>query len=86
VFYTDGITEATNRAGEQFGIDRLDSTLLNCPVGARNLVEAILHQLELFTEGLSASDDRTLLTAAFSLEGESHDSNRSEETFAEMQV
>ena len=30
VFYTDGITEATNPAGEMFGLDRLDEALENC--------------------------------------------------------
>ena len=34
VFYTDGVTEAENLAGEQFGLKRLDETLENCSIAA----------------------------------------------------
>jgi sigma-B regulation protein RsbU (phosphoserine phosphatase) len=63
VLYTDGITEAYNGAGEQFGLSRLDRVLENCSVGAGDLLRAVLEELEAFTAGRPAHDDRTLLVA-----------------------
>ena len=39
VFYTDGVTEAENPAGEPFGLKRLDQVLANCAVGARRFAQ-----------------------------------------------
>ena len=61
VFYTDGITEATNPAGRMFGLDRLDFVLENCHLSADGLIEAVLRELDDFTAGAPASDDRTLM-------------------------
>jgi sigma-B regulation protein RsbU (phosphoserine phosphatase) len=66
VLYTDGITEAHNLAGEQFGVARLDGVLENCTVGVRDLLRAVLDALEEFTAGQPALDDRTLLVAKVS--------------------
>src|SRR5262249_7449086 len=66
VFYTDGITEATNIDGEQFGLDRLDRVLENCHLTADGLIEEVLAQLDAFTSGQPAADDRTLLIAKIS--------------------
>jgi sigma-B regulation protein RsbU (phosphoserine phosphatase) len=63
VFYTDGITEATNPAGAMFGLERLDEALENCHLDANGLIESVLETLERFTEGTPAADDRTLLVA-----------------------
>jgi sigma-B regulation protein RsbU (phosphoserine phosphatase) len=63
LFYTDGITEATNGAGEMFGPDRLDAVMANCSVGAGDLLKDVLAAVERFTEGRPADDDRTLLVA-----------------------
>jgi sigma-B regulation protein RsbU (phosphoserine phosphatase) len=63
VLYTDGVTEAANAAGEQFGLARLDTVLENCAVGAADLLQAVLAALEAFTGGRPAADDRTLLAA-----------------------
>ena len=41
VFYTDGITEASNPAGELFGVDRLDAALESCSLQASSLLESI---------------------------------------------
>jgi phosphoserine phosphatase RsbU/P len=62
VFYSDGITEATNRAGEEFGIDRLsDVATANAPRPADELADAVMSEVARFTTGAAISDDRTLL-------------------------
>jgi sigma-B regulation protein RsbU (phosphoserine phosphatase) len=63
VLYTDGITEAHNPAGEMLGLSRLDKVLENCSVGASDLLRSVLEELEAFTAGRPAHDDRTLLVA-----------------------
>ena len=66
VLYTDGITEAHNKHGKMFGLERLDKVLENCAIGAPDLLESVLSSLEQFTEGQPAHDDRTLLVAKVS--------------------
>lgn len=61
VFYTDGITEAVDPAGEQFGLKRLDQAIANCSLTADGLMRAILEALEAFTSGMPVADDRTIL-------------------------
>jgi phosphoserine phosphatase RsbU/P len=66
VFYTDGVTEAMNPAGELFGPTRLDEAMAACPVGADSLMDMVLEAVEKFTAGRPADDDRTLLVAKVS--------------------
>jgi sigma-B regulation protein RsbU (phosphoserine phosphatase) len=66
VFYTDGVTEAVNAAGEQFGLTRLDHVLANCAVGAGDLLKDVLRELDAFTAGGPPADDRTVLVAKIS--------------------
>ncbi len=61
VFYTDGITEAIDPTGEQFGLSRLDQAIENCYLTADGLMRTILEALEAFTSGMPAADDRTIL-------------------------
>jgi sigma-B regulation protein RsbU (phosphoserine phosphatase) len=61
IFYTDGITEAQNRAGDQYGLERLDDVLDRCRPDAREIIHAVLVSVEAFTAGQPADDDRTLL-------------------------
>jgi sigma-B regulation protein RsbU (phosphoserine phosphatase) len=63
VLYTDGITEAHDNRGEMFGVGRLDKVLENCAIGAPDLLRSVLEELEKFTGGRPAHDDRTLLVA-----------------------
>ncbi len=63
VFYTDGVTEAYNAAGEMFGLARLDGALENCSVGASDLLKEVLAALEAFCGDAPPHDDRTLLVA-----------------------
>jgi sigma-B regulation protein RsbU (phosphoserine phosphatase) len=61
VLYTDGITEAYDCTGQQFGLPRLDKVLENCSIGASDLLRSVLEALETFTGGKPPHDDRTLL-------------------------
>ena len=63
VFYTDGITEATDRSGRQFGINGLDAVLTECRDEAGQITSAILQALAQFSGGQPALDDRTVIVA-----------------------
>ena len=69
IFYTDGITEATNAQNERFGTDRLDQVLSGCPVEAEAMVKSVLEAIDRFTVAAPATDDRTLLAAKFVTSG-----------------
>lgn len=62
VLYTDGITEASGRSGEQFGLSRLDDAIAGaCRSGAMDIKTAIMRQLDLHMNGDRPGDDRTLV-------------------------
>jgi sigma-B regulation protein RsbU (phosphoserine phosphatase) len=63
VFYTDGITEAYDPHGHQFGTDRLDAVLTDCSLQASALLDAVLAAVKAFTHDHPADDDRTLIVA-----------------------
>ncbi|MGD9720001.1 MAG: PP2C family protein-serine/threonine phosphatase [Pirellulales bacterium] len=63
VFYTDGITEANDPAGNLFGIQRLDAVLSQCCGQARDIIDAILASVAEFAAGEAATDDRTVVVA-----------------------
>ncbi|MFS0687692.1 PP2C family protein-serine/threonine phosphatase [Sporosarcina sp. 179-K 8C2 HS] len=61
-FYTDGIVEAQNKAGEQYKLERLSQTLLknkDSAVGEieKSVMDSVLH----FTEGMPQKDDITMV-------------------------
>jgi sigma-B regulation protein RsbU (phosphoserine phosphatase) len=66
VFYTDGITEAHNPAGEMFGTARLDQVLELCTLEAAALLDTVLQAVEQFAAGQPADDDRTVIVARIS--------------------
>jgi serine phosphatase RsbU (regulator of sigma subunit) len=62
VLYTDGLTEAANPAGDEFGIDRLEAVVRRHatePLVA--LAVAIETAIEVFVDGTPFGDDRTLV-------------------------
>jgi len=63
LLYTDGITEARNRQGEEFGYDRLRLALDSvAPVrDAGEIRQGIMKHLYLFTGGIDVNDDHTML-------------------------
>jgi sigma-B regulation protein RsbU (phosphoserine phosphatase) len=66
IFYTDGITEASDPEGKLFGTHRLDHELGNCSLQASALLESVLRAVEVFANGNPADDDRTLIVARVS--------------------
>jgi len=63
VLYTDGISEATNADGEQFGEERLVNLVQSLPLdlSARRVAERILESLHDFLGPIEPQDDMTLL-------------------------
>ena len=62
IAYTDGITEAENHSGEQWGQHGLEALLRSC-VGATpgRVIQSILDQLSRFANGRPQRDDMTLV-------------------------
>ncbi len=62
LFYTDGITEAENAAGEEFGCERLAGIVREtAALPAREMVREIDKQVGTFIGATPQGDDRTLL-------------------------
>jgi sigma-B regulation protein RsbU (phosphoserine phosphatase) len=60
VLYTDGVTEALNPAGEEFGRDRLaEAVKAGCSLTARDLIASLERDVLKWTDGLGATDDVT---------------------------
>lgn len=70
LLYSDGITESTDKTGNEFDLNRLAETLLQS--GNRlpsELVETIRRTIIGFTNGAQPSDDRTMLALRWSPKG-----------------
>lgn len=64
VLYTDGVTEARNPAGEEFGVDRLAETVRCCAVpGAAATLDRVLAATTAFAGEAPQFDDITLIVA-----------------------
>lgn len=63
IFYTDGITEATDPWDQQFGVARLDAAIAPCRDDPKEVIAALLDSLSAFTAGQPITDDRTLVAA-----------------------
>jgi sigma-B regulation protein RsbU (phosphoserine phosphatase) len=62
VFYTDGITEAINMAGEQFGEKRLIETInRNADLSVKDLMGMVKDEVFTFAKGQPQHDDFTLV-------------------------
>jgi sigma-B regulation protein RsbU (phosphoserine phosphatase) len=63
VFYTDGISEATNADGELFGEERLVEFVAGLPpaLNPESIAQSILREVEKHLGRLEAQDDRTLV-------------------------
>ena len=63
VLYTDGVTEAENDSGEQFGVERLQEIFAGSPPkDAREANEAIFQAVRAFAADAPQFDDITCLT------------------------
>jgi sigma-B regulation protein RsbU (phosphoserine phosphatase) len=62
LLYTDGITEANNPGGEEFGRERLEAAVLNLStLSAQGLIHHLRQEVEKFTGNEIQADDQTLL-------------------------
>ncbi len=62
VLYTDGVTEALNSDGDEFGIDRMIQTVrASATDGAQTIVKRIIEDVRNFTGSLPQNDDITLI-------------------------
>ena len=60
VFYTDGVTDALNGEGEEFGEERLQAVIAaNIGGSADEMIDAISGALAAFTRGAEQGDDVT---------------------------
>jgi sigma-B regulation protein RsbU (phosphoserine phosphatase) len=72
--YSDGLTEARDASGEEFGEERLLSCVsANHVLPAKDLLERVLSTVHAFSAGAAQSDDLTMLILRYS--GESARSN-----------
>ena len=64
VLYTDGVTEATNADGEEFGESRLLETLgSHSLLPVEPLLQAVVEAVQQFSSGSEQQDDITLVIA-----------------------
>jgi len=56
--YTDGVNEAENKDGEEFGLERLENIIL---FGGDNVVAAVTDAVNAFHEGTEQSDDISII-------------------------
>jgi sigma-B regulation protein RsbU (phosphoserine phosphatase) len=62
VFHSDGLAEASNSEGQFFGTERLRTFIEERhDMTARELSDALLREVDLFTQSAPLSDDRTLV-------------------------
>jgi sigma-B regulation protein RsbU (phosphoserine phosphatase) len=62
VFYSDGISETFNAAGEEFGSDRVGETVLqNLDKSAKEIVDAIFGTMQAFRAEAEQTDDQTVV-------------------------
>ncbi len=62
IFYTDGLAEARDVRGEEFGFERLKAVAeKNSQLEAKRLIERILAEIEIFSLDKTTYDDQTVL-------------------------
>jgi sigma-B regulation protein RsbU (phosphoserine phosphatase) len=62
VFFSDGMLDATNRAGELFGRTRLEKIIAECSTEtAESMVKSIFSAVSDHAAGLEAFDDQTVV-------------------------
>jgi serine phosphatase RsbU (regulator of sigma subunit) len=66
VYYTDGLTDAENPAGENFGESRLAQAIIEAGQGtAEEVSDHILRSVEAFAEGIAPFDDLTMMVVRY---------------------
>jgi len=66
IIFSDGVSEALNAAGEEFGDDRLQVVVERAgTVPAAEIVDRIVGEVRAFTKGAPQSDDITVMVIRF---------------------
>jgi sigma-B regulation protein RsbU (phosphoserine phosphatase) len=66
VLYTDGLTEAINKSGAEYGLERLKDIILKHKHESAAIIrEKVLGAIDEFTHGLPQFDDMTMLILKF---------------------
>ena len=65
--YTDGVTEAQNKLGEMYGLDRLLS-IVEKSDDPKTMINSVTEDTAVFTEGSSQTDDMTMLAIQYTQE------------------
>ncbi len=66
LLYTDGVTESTNRAGQELGVGRLEEYFKgSAHLPPRECVQAMSDRVDQFRSGLPARDDQLLFEMAY---------------------
>jgi sigma-B regulation protein RsbU (phosphoserine phosphatase) len=72
VFYTDGVTEAQNQLGEEFGMDRLSAVVQRgASLSAEGLMNDIFSSAANFCSEVGFHDDVTILVVKCDFDGSS---------------
>ncbi|MGI9086609.1 MAG: PP2C family protein-serine/threonine phosphatase [Chthoniobacterales bacterium] len=62
ILYTDGVTEALDKAGDEFGLERMmQSVRANAPKGAPTIISGLIDDLRSFVGSTPQNDDITLI-------------------------
>ena len=62
VFYTDGVTESSNKENKQFGIERVKSIIsANCEKSPNEILNILTWELAQFTDGKPLEDDISVI-------------------------
>jgi len=70
VLYTDGVTEANNSLGEEFGAERLSALIRrDSSLSAERLMDNIFQSAKDFCQGVGFNDDATVLVVKCSFDG-----------------
>ena len=66
--YTDGLTEAKNTQGQEFGYERMTNVLNDClerQLNPKDIVNTVSEAVHQFTSGAEQSDDLTMLAVRY---------------------
>jgi sigma-B regulation protein RsbU (phosphoserine phosphatase) len=62
VFFSDGILDARNRAGDMFGRRRVEQIVARCSArDARCVVDSLFHEAAKYAAGVETFDDQTVV-------------------------
>jgi sigma-B regulation protein RsbU (phosphoserine phosphatase) len=79
LLYTDGMIEATDGKGKEFGIERLKKAFLGLrEKPAAEITRALVDRIGEFTGGRPAEDDRTVVVVKYLTDGESRPADSSQ--------